>query len=157
MDAAGNLYGTTQAGGNLGNCTEGAGCGVVFKLSPQPEGNWTESTLYEFCSEKNCVDGVDPVAGPLAMDSAGNLYGTTYFGGAYANCDGDACGVVYKLDPAGNETVLHSFTGGSDGATPWAGVILDSEGNLYGTAQVGGKTCSIDGKQGCGTVLEITP
>jgi uncharacterized repeat protein (TIGR03803 family) len=157
VDSTGNLYGTTQAGGNLGQCAEGTGCGVIFKLSPQPGEAWIESTLYAFCSQKNCTDGQRPMSGPLAMDGNGNLYGTTYFGGAYNNCNGAACGVVYKLDAAGNETVLHSFTGGSDGADPWAGVILDKSGDLYGTAALGGYKCRIDGKQGCGVVFKITP
>ena len=65
----------------------------------------------------SCADGEYPAA-PLVLDAAGNLYGTTAFGGAYQNCNGLACGVVFKLDPSGKETVLHSFTGGSDGALP---------------------------------------
>jgi uncharacterized repeat protein (TIGR03803 family) len=160
FDAAGNLYGTTQWGGNVGQCTQGAGCGVVFKLSPQPNGTWTESTLYTFCSQKGCADGAVPRLGQLAMDGTGNLYGTTELGGAYEDCVPAfhlGCGVVYKLDPAGNETVLHSFSGGSDGASPQANVILDSEGNLYGTTELGGDgRCSTD-PQGCGVVFEITP
>ena len=75
------------------------------------------------------------------MDGAGNLYGTTYFGGAYQNCNGDGCGTVFKLDAAGNETVLHSFTNGADGGFPVAGVVMDKQGNLYGTTETGGATC----------------
>jgi uncharacterized repeat protein (TIGR03803 family) len=108
-DSAGNLYGTA---------------GVVFKLDPA--GNYT--VLYTFTGG---LDGGFPEAGVI-LDSAGNLYGTTQTGGT-ANA-----GVVYKLDPAGNQTVLYSFTGGADGANPWAGVIRDSAGNLYGTTAGGG-------------------
>jgi len=112
FDAAGNLYGTTQEGGNDG-CTYGAGCGVVFEVSPHADGDWTESVLYTFCSLSGCADGAVPLTGPLVRDSAGNIYGTTYFGGNYHSCDVDGCGAVFKLDAGGNETVLHSFTGGS--------------------------------------------
>ena len=137
MDPEGNLYGTTKVGGN-GECG-GSGCGVVFELSPQPDGSWTESVLYVFCSLSNCADGEEPIAGPLVRDAAGNLYGTTYFGGAYRNCNGDGCGVVFKLDTTLKETVLHNFTGGADGAFPWAGLTMDSAGNLYGVAEAGGR------------------
>jgi uncharacterized repeat protein (TIGR03803 family) len=80
----------------------------------------------------------------LARDSAGNLYGTTSGGGASDN------GVVFKLDPSGNETVLHSFTGGADGSSPFAGVVLGPNGNLYGTTPFGGQT-------NAGIVFEIKP
>jgi uncharacterized repeat protein (TIGR03803 family) len=85
--------------------------------------------LYSFTGG---ADGGNPVAGVI-RDSTGNLYGTTYFGGAAGD------GVVYKLDTAGHETVLHSFTRGADGANPEAGVIRDSAGHLYGTTLFGGK------------------
>jgi uncharacterized repeat protein (TIGR03803 family) len=73
------------------------------------------------------------------MDSRGNLYGTTFFGGAH-ECTTNhlGCGVVFKLDTAGKETVLHNFTGGADGAFPYAGLMMDKAGNLYGTASQGG-------------------
>ena len=87
--------------------------------------------------------GANPVAG-LILDSEGNLYGTTYYGGA-ANR-----GVAYKLDTTGKFTVLHDFTGGSDGANPHAGVIFDSAGNLYGTTEYGGT-------RGLGVVYELDP
>jgi len=155
-DSTGNLYGTTQDGGN-GQCG-GAGCGVVFELSPQSDGNWTERVLYVFCSLSNCADGERPIAGPLVRDAAGNLYGTTFFGGANRNCNGDACGVVFKLDPAGTETVLHSFTGGTDGALPRAGLVRDNAGNLYGMTEIGGDVkCAIENLPGCGVVFKITP
>jgi uncharacterized repeat protein (TIGR03803 family) len=152
FDAAGNLYGTTQEGGNDG-CTYGAGCGVVFELSPHSDGNWTESVLYTFCSLSDCTDGERPLTGPLVRDSAGNIYGTTYFGGNMNLCDG-SCGVVFKLDSAGKETVLHTFTGGADGAFPYAGLVSDGHGNLYGTTQGGGATCYTSFT--CGVVFKIT-
>jgi uncharacterized repeat protein (TIGR03803 family) len=116
-DSAGNLYGTTYSGG-------AAGQGVVFKLDTAGH----ETVLYSFAPT---ADGGSPEAGVI-RDSAGNLYGTTYYGGALSH------GAVYKLDTAGQETVLYSFTGGADGGYPVAGVILDSAGNLYGTTGAGG-------------------
>jgi uncharacterized repeat protein (TIGR03803 family) len=152
-DAAGNLYGTTQEGGN--DQCGGSGCGVVFEVSPHSDGSWTESVLYVFCSLSNCADGERPYAGPLIIDSAGNLYGTTFFGGDPA-CGRTGCGVVFKLYKSGNETVLHSFTGSADGAYPWAGLIMDKAGNLYGAAGQGGDlSCPI--QNGCGVVFKITP
>jgi uncharacterized repeat protein (TIGR03803 family) len=147
FDPAGNLYGTTQNGGN-GECG-GTGCGTVFEVSPQPQGQWSETVLYAFCSLSNCADGQKPLFGPLAMDSAGSLYGTTIFGGPAND------GVVFKLDTSHSETVLHSFTGGADGAFPEAGVILDRAGNVYGTGSGDGDTsCN---PNGCGTMFKIKP
>jgi uncharacterized repeat protein (TIGR03803 family) len=153
LDSRGNLYGTTAEGGNSGR--GGTGCGVVFELTPQSGGHWVETVIYSFCSLENCADGEEPVSGPLVRDSAGNIYGTTIFGGAYRNCNGDTCGVVFKLDPTGMETVLHSFTGGADGAFPVAGLSMDSSGNLYGTAWQGGAMCFTS--YTCGVVFKITP
>ena len=140
-DSAGNLYGTTLLGGNTVACPSSpilhGGCGVVYKLDRA--GN--ESVLYSFTGG---ADGGYPTAGVI-RDSAGNLYGTTsnYFGaGGY--------GVVYKLDTAGNYTVLYSFTGGNDGGNPFAGVIRDSAGNLDGTTRYGGK-------EGGGVVFRVKP
>jgi uncharacterized repeat protein (TIGR03803 family) len=152
-DAAGNLYGTTREGGNS-ECG-GTGCGTVFELSPQSDGGWKETTLYTFCSQSNCSDGEEPIAGPLVRDSDGNLYGTTYFGGSAA-CGRSGCGVVFKLDTSGKETILHTFTGDADGANPWAGLTMDKAGNLYGAATQGGDlSCPIE--NGCGVVFRITP
>ena len=132
LDATGNLYGTTEYGGNLGvQCVGMQGCGVVFKVDPH--GN--ETVLYSFTGG---ADGGQPLAG-LAMDSAGNLYGTTA-GGGNSGCSYWAvgCGVVFKIDPTGHETVLYRFTGGNDGGVPASPVILDSSGNIYGlTSGVG--------------------
>jgi uncharacterized repeat protein (TIGR03803 family) len=130
FDLAGNLYGTTAGGGDLG-CHKPYGCGVVFKLAPKPDGTWTESVLHSFTG----ADGWEPDAG-LIVDATGNLYGETLFGGA------DDSGVAFKLAPSADgtwtESVLHSFTGGADGDGPGAGLILDVTGNLYGTTYYGG-------------------
>ena len=138
-DSSGNLYGTTIAGGK-------SGYGTVVKLSP----GGTETVLYSFCSLPNCTDGSFPIAGLIA-DSSGNLYGTTVFGGA----SGD--GVVFKLTPGGTETVLYSFTGGSDGANPYAGLFADSSSNLYGTAEYGGARSCLGMNVGCGVVFKLSP
>jgi len=156
LDAAGNLYGTTQGGGNSFECEFRGGCGVAFELSPQAGGKFTETVLYNFCSLAGCDDGTEPVSGPLIRDSQGNLYGTTYFGGTSRNCNGAGCGVVYKLDSAGQETVLYSFQHGTDGAYPRPGVVMDASDNLYGVTQNGGdSTCN--SPNGCGTVFRLTP
>jgi uncharacterized repeat protein (TIGR03803 family) len=128
-DAAGNLYGTTSEGGSLSGCSP-YGCGLVFKLDPT--GN--ERVLYTFTGG---ADGGLPYAG-LIRDAGGNLYGTTFEGGDLSGCYGSGCGVVFKLDPAGNETVLYTFTGGADGANPAAGLIRDAAGDFYGTTENGG-------------------
>jgi uncharacterized repeat protein (TIGR03803 family) len=123
MDKAGNLYGETTQGG-INNY------GTVFKLAP----NGTESVLYAFTGQPN-NDGQDPLGG-LAIDRKGNLYGTTLYGGT--NCNGGGCGVVFKIAPNGTETVLHTFTGGADGANPFSGVIAAKKHILYGTTLNGG-------------------
>jgi uncharacterized repeat protein (TIGR03803 family) len=157
FDQAGNLYGTAYAGGGgkFGN----AG-GVVFKLTPNSNGTWTESVLYTFCSRTNCNDGESPYAG-LVFDATGNLYGTTYSGGTGARGRG---GVVFKLAPDSGggwtESVLYSFCPLNkcrDGSNPGAGLIFDQAGNLYGTTQYGGDpACNTEGS-GCGVVFELTP
>jgi len=151
FDSQGNLYGATTGGGSGAACASFDGCGTVFELLGN--GSWMEKVLYSFCALPNCVDGLEP-SGPLARDASGNLYGTTIFGGASQSCNGNNCGTVFKLDPAGNETVLHSFTGGSDGETP-SGIVIDSAANLYGSTQDGGATCFTS--LTCGVVFKITP
>jgi uncharacterized repeat protein (TIGR03803 family) len=111
----------------------------------------TYTVLYTFTGG---ADGGYPQYTRLVMDAAGNLYGTTPFGGD-VNCPlqtypGPGCGVVFKLDPAGNETVLYTFTDGADGAQPWGGVVLDNQGNLYGTAVFGGSF-------GAGVIYKVDP
>ncbi len=152
-DAAGNLYGTTFNGGFVysGCGTASEGCGVVFKLAPNPDGTWTEHVLHRFTGG---ADGAAPGAGVI-LDAAGNLYGTTAFGGS------DGWGTVFELMPnpdgTWTEHVLHTFMGGTDGAVPFAGVILDAAGNLYGTTYSGGSsTCMNDWGPGCGVVFKLT-
>jgi uncharacterized repeat protein (TIGR03803 family) len=149
FDSQGNLYGTTQNGGS--SACGGTGCGTVFRVSPGGD----ETVLYAFCSLSNCADGETPLFGPLVMDKTGNLYGTTITGGTYSDCNGGSCGVVFKLGSSGKETVLHSFTGGSDGAFPYAGLTIDPSGSLYGTAGYGGAKCY--GSNTCGVVFKLTP
>jgi uncharacterized repeat protein (TIGR03803 family) len=145
-DANGNFYGTTYAGGE-GACP--SGCGTVFKLKT----DGTEKVLYSFQGGPN--DGALPVAG-LTIDKTGNLYGTTSAGGSTA-CGGTyGCGTIFKIAADGKETVLHIFNGGSDGAIPQAGVILDKKGNLYGTAETGGTGPGCGFSNGCGTVFKVT-
>jgi uncharacterized repeat protein (TIGR03803 family) len=147
LDAKGNLYGTTSAGGTTGTCN-GAGCGVVFKLDKRGK----ETVLYSFTGGK---DGANPECS-LILDSQGNLYGTTVAGGTSGTCNGAGCGVVFKLNKKGKETALYSFTGGTDGALPAAGLVRDTDGHLYGTTIVGGGSgACIKGYSGCGTVFEV--
>ncbi len=125
-DDAGNLYGTTEDGGNPG-CSPNHGCGVVFEFDTTGK----ERVLHRFCSEDNCADGSLPYAS-LIFDPDGNLYGTTASGGAYN------AGAVFRLDRTGHEIVLYSFTGGTDGGYPETGLLRDSAGSLYGTTTFGG-------------------
>ena len=131
----GNLYGTT----NVGAAQD---YGTVFKMTPS--GKLT--TLHTFCSQSNCTDGARPAAG-LVQATDGNLYGTTYEGGA------NDYGTVFKMTPSGKLTTLHSFCSESnctDGASPTAGLVQATDGNLYGTTDGGGAN-------GFGTVFKITP
>jgi uncharacterized repeat protein (TIGR03803 family) len=135
FDGAGNLYGTTYWGGDYG-------CGVVFKLAPNPDGSWTHSLLHSFSGGE---DGCQP-SGPVLFDAAGNLYGNAALSGSHG------CGVIFKLKPNPDGTwalsVVHSFSG-SDGCTPWPGLTPDAAGNLYGTTEVGGT-------HGLGVVFKLT-
>ena len=143
MDKEGNLYGTAAYGGSFGQ-------GTVFKM----DASGNETTLYSFM---NLPDGANPLAG-LVIDGGGHLYGTTANGGDL-NCTSfsgvDGCGIVFKLNPTGKETVLHTFTG-PDGAFPFAGLVMDQAGNLYGDAGGGGDfTCGPG--FGCGIVFKLNP
>jgi uncharacterized repeat protein (TIGR03803 family) len=199
QDASGNLYGTTNDGGNNGKCE--SGCGVVFKLTPA--GKFT--MLYNFTGSEGSnptsgviidaagnlygvaqtygagevfeltasgdfrvvysFDGTTDGGSPngVIQDSNGNLYGTTAYGGdapCYFHQTGVGCGVVYKLDTSGNETVLYRFKGLSDGAFPGAPLFMDKAGNLYGTTTRGGDdkgNCNHTNEllPGCGTIFEI--
>jgi uncharacterized repeat protein (TIGR03803 family) len=141
QDAAGNLYGTTVFGGAFGQ-------GVVFKLDTVG----IESVLHSF---KGLGDGTNTLA-PLIRDAAGNLYGTASGGGSFqGSCAGSGCGTVFKLAPNGKLKVLHTFTGGSDGAGA-LGLVRDAAGNLLGTASSGGDPdCTVGGVRGCGVVFKL--
>jgi uncharacterized repeat protein (TIGR03803 family) len=145
FDAAGNLYGTTSAGGLYYD-------GTVFELSPTVGGGWTETVLHNF--NQNGTDGVSP-SGGLIFDAAGNLYGTTFAGGLYLD------GTVFELSPAGGgawtETVLYTFCSQNDcrdGSFPAAGLIFDAAGNLYGTTQGSGSMSNLYYGE---TVFELRP
>jgi hypothetical protein len=156
FDKLGNLYGISTYGGSDVNCYVSVpGCGSVFELSPGPSG-WTEKTLYAFHDKD---DGSNPYDENLIMDAKGALYGATSLGGGVGVCatyGPTGCGVVFKLTPPATkggrwtETVLHRFTGGDDGGKPQGTLIFDKEGNLYGTATLGGEF-------GYGTVFKIVP
>jgi uncharacterized repeat protein (TIGR03803 family) len=124
LDAAGNLYGTTEEGG-------AGGLGTVFELTPNQNGTWTENVLHSFAGGS---DGATPLSWPT-LDAAGNLDGTTNQGGP------SNAGTVYKVTQSQGqwqESILYSFTGGADGGNPYSSVVLDSAGNIYGTAYHGG-------------------
>jgi uncharacterized repeat protein (TIGR03803 family) len=143
FDSKGNLYGTTQTGGQNTTCVNG--CGTVFELTPKKGGGWSEKVLHNFGANK--TDGTTPMAG-LIMDSAGNLYGTTESGGTYG--EGTVFELSLKPGSTWKETVLHSFDGnGTDGDYPQAGLARDGAGNLYGIA--GG------GRYNHGVIFELTP
>lgn len=130
-DAKGNLYGTTEAGGSTG--CYGAGCGTVFKIDK----SGYESVLYAFAGDP--ADGCVPYGG-VVRDRQGNLYGTTTECGSAPCTMYYVCGIVYKIDPHGRETVLYRFTiDGAGGAGPDDTLLLDSNGALYGTTDAGGK------------------
>jgi len=142
IDSAGNLYGVTESGG--ANAGGASGLGVIYKLTEGSAG-WTETVMHNFTGR---ADGATPYATPI-LDATGNLHGATNFGDA-ANL-----GTVYRLSPkscgAWTLRVLHSFAGGSDGASPLtAGVIFDQQDNLYGATSGGGTA-------GYGIAYELTP
>jgi hypothetical protein len=156
FDSAGNLYGTTQYGGP-GDCNDryiGAGCGIVFELTPSLDGVWTEKILYTF----HGPDGAFP-SSALIFDAAGNLYGMASSGGS-GNCpryhgNPSGCGIIFQLTPTASgswtEHVLHDFeNNGVDGIGPNGGLIFDSSGNIYGTTFDGGTYNK-------GTVFEMIP
>ena len=145
FDSAGNLYGETWYGGIYGG-------GTVFRLTPKADGvGWTEKILHNFGNGK---DGANP-SGGLMLDSAGNLYGTTFAGGAYDSAGPYRSGTAFELvaTTTGDfvEKRLHNFGSGQDGQGPFGPLVFDGEGNIYGTAANGGAY------QSNGTVFELTP
>ena len=154
IDKTGNLIGVTVAGGSGGICS-GDGCGVVYMLT-RSGNTWNQSVLYSFTGGR---DGAGPGSG-LVLDKSGNLYGTTPSGGKPNACAGLGCGVIYQLAPVKGgwkENVIHTFTGGKDGATGSLGRLLfDKAGNLYGLAEIGGDlTCNPP--SGCGAAYRLSP
>jgi uncharacterized repeat protein (TIGR03803 family) len=143
-DKSGNLYGTTQEGG-------ADGYGSAFELALSG-GAWKELVLHSFAGGLGGSDGGNPDAG-LVADAAGNLYGTTYYGGSTDCEDNFGCGTVFELTLSGgkwSEKVLHSFIGGQDGSYPQGAVVLDKNGALYGTTSAGGP-------DNYGTVWQVVP
>jgi uncharacterized repeat protein (TIGR03803 family) len=137
--ANGDIFGTTQNGSHRV-------LGTMFKINKT--GHMT--VVHGFVGGK---DGEYPVGG-LVQDKAGNFYGTT-FGGGDSTC---ICGVVFKVDTTGKETIVHAFTDGTDGGYPQAGLFSDKTGNLYGTTEFGGNdNCNLGFSGGCGTVFKLTP
>jgi uncharacterized repeat protein (TIGR03803 family) len=142
LGSNGNFYGVA---------TEYFGNGSVFEITPAG----VLTTLYTFCSVPSCADGFFPY-GPLLQGMDGNFYGTTSGGGANGG------GTIYKLTPAGKLTTLYNFCSlpnCADGSLPYAGVIQDAGGNLYGTTDLGGEVTNCYGvtSQGCGTVYKLSP
>jgi uncharacterized repeat protein (TIGR03803 family) len=138
---AGTFFGTTSFGGHI-SCAPPWGCGTVFKLDAE---TGKEAVVHKFTGIPHSWNS-DAL---LVQDAAGNLYGTSYDGGA------NALGDVFKIDTSGRETVLYSFAGGSDGCGPYAGVILDSAGNLYGVTLNGGGGVGSTCGDGYGIVFEV--
>jgi len=154
LDASGNLYGVTSAGGQHSAACDpdnpySGNCGTVYKLSKGSSGQWSRTVLYEFTGGP---DGGNPFGG-LVLDAAGNLYGTTAFGG-------NGFGVVFQLSRTSNgawkQTVLYTFQGGTDAATPDGALVFDSAGNLYGTS-INGGTGNCGFGVACGAVFELSP
>jgi len=154
----GNFYGMTPFGGNYNSLCEN-GCGTIFKLTP----TGTLTTLYTFCSQANCVDGVIPEES-LVQATNGNLYGTASSGGANNDsyyCFNAGCGTLFELTPAGKFTVLYNFCSEArcaDGTAP-LGLMQAANGSLYGLAGGGGFSNVRNGPcpTGCGTIFEVTP
>jgi uncharacterized repeat protein (TIGR03803 family) len=145
LDSQGNLYGTTPYGG--GPCQTYSACGTVFQIAPDR----TETVVYSFMGG---ADGIFPSSGVI-LDGQGNMYGTTDFGGIGACNSG--CGIVFKLTPQGDETILYTFLGGTDGEDPGAGLVMDASGNLYGTTVMGGIGTDCEPSGGCGIAFKIAP
>ncbi len=150
-DQAGSLYGTTvYGGGYYSHCSPG--CGTVFKLVPTSGGGWKEHILHRFNWAPGGPDGFSPY-GSVTFDKAGNLYGTTAYGGSDNACF-SGCGTIFKLTPLSNgrwkETILHFFHLDQSGYAPFAAVVLDEAGNVYGTTAWGGVN-------NAGVVFKLSP
>ena len=167
FDKLGNLYGATTDGGSAA-CNSIYQCGTVYQLMPPAAKgkSWTEAILYVFKGNTS-ADGASP-GGGLIADSAGNLYGTTQYGGT-GDCvllgNKLGCGIVYEVSPpqtkggAWIETILYSFQGGKDGYVPMGNLTFDKAGNLYGATYYGGGygSCNSPYYQNCGTIFQLSP
>ncbi|HEY6768876.1 MAG TPA: choice-of-anchor tandem repeat GloVer-containing protein [Candidatus Sulfotelmatobacter sp.] len=168
LDTKGNVYGTTVSGGTsgLGQCADW-GCGTVFELTPPASAHstWTATQLRAF--QDGSGDGLVPEAG-LLMDTSGNLYGSTAFGGTGgsndSSCQGPGvssnCGTIFELLPSvggWSETIIYDFQGNGDAARPQAKLIFDKAGNIYGTTLAGGGASCPPFVIGCGTVFRLSP
>jgi len=142
-DKSGNLFGTTKLGGSNNDCDGFGkfGCGTIYEIAA----DGSESVVYVFTG---AGDGGQPIAG-LLLDKAGNLYGTTEFGGLSGGCGGYGCGTVFKLSAGGKLSTLYTFTGTTDGGQPVADLVSDAGGNLYGTTLFWG--------EGYGVVFKLKP
>ena len=154
LDRLGNLYGTTEFGGDF-FCD----CGIVYQLQPGAQGGpWTENILYRFIGISQGGSDVSFPASGVTLDHKGNIFGSTT-GGGDKNCN-LGCGGIYQLTPNGDgtyqEAVLAIFHGGPDGAQPEGGVIVDRDGNIFGSTEFGGGGTSCNsGDSGCGTIFEL--
>jgi len=158
LNTDGSFYGTTASGGasaaNGGPCTPYGGCGTIFQVTPGGSLN----TVYNFCSQPNCVDG-DVIYSGVVRGTDGNFYGTTPGQGANTgpNCFGGffgvGCGTVFQLTPQGQFTTIYSLcalANCADGYSPYTGLTAGADGNLYGIASGGGAN-------GDGTIFKLTP
>jgi len=149
VDKKGNLFGFAADAGII--CyPHPYSCGTVFEMT-RSGGKWQEKTIYQF---KNLADGWGPGYGAPVFDGAGNLYGTTQAGGKYG------FGTIFKLSPVKGgwqKTTLYNFPGGAGGAEPIGGLVVDRQGNIFGTTYFGGGGTGKCKQQGCGIVFEITP
>ena len=148
----GNFYGTTDDGpgleGSNPNCpSDFAGCGTIFKVTPQG----VLTNVYSFCAQPNCTDGAGPYFSPLIQVVDGSFYGATIVGGVTCSGDTRGCGTIFKITPDGTLTTLHRFSGApSDGARPEGALVEGTDGNFYGTTGTGGA-------HDRGTVFRMTP
>jgi len=152
--AKGVLYGLTEQGG----AKKGTGNGTSFELTPKGS-SYTEKVIYSF---QGGSDGSDPDDNPgLTADTSGAIYGTTTDGGGASACSG-GCGTIFKLTPSGSsftESVLYAFQGGTDGVSPYGGVVIDGKAKLLGPTFFGGSgSCQLSSKSplGCGTIFSVT-
>lgn len=150
----GNFYGTTAFGGTQSNNSCAQNCGTVYKITPA--GSLTP--LHEFCSQADCADGLDPEVG-LVQGTDGNFYGATQGGGTGTCVNVVGCGTIFRITPNGSLTTLHDFcsqTNCADGFPARDRLMQASDGKFYGMTEVGGAHCESGGRDGCGTLFEIT-